>query len=655
MATDVGTMTSFERAEEALIKNLKGYETREQQKVLAEAIENAFVSRRHLLSEAPTGSGKTLSYLIPAIYSGKRVVCSTGTKALQDQIADVDLPFLSEHLDVPFSYAILKGRSNYACVNKMRDVDPGDFGDLAVVLKLAQENYSNPDFIGERGDFPEMTDKEWISIAADSDDCQSYKCNKTGECFAQKARSRAQASNIVVVNHALLFTDLAVKEMTGGFASLIGAYDFLVADEAHDIEQWATSALGSQFREMGIKMMCVEIRNFAHRGLIDIEPEVNRRCDAVIDATEALWAELEVGRIHAKHLGLSPDSEESQQDLWVNLANALVDLSQILIVAPSSIPADEQKRHERLKNRAAVMARRFTEVITASFDDVVRWVEEEKSRRGQDRKVIKTAPIFVAPYLREMLFVDVPSILVSATIAVDESFEYISKRLGVDEYDSLIVDSPFDYPNQAALYVPTHLPEPSYQNRDAWIERAMEEMETLINASQGRALVLFTSVRDMKDAFFTLRRKLPYTCMMQGDAPNKELMARFREDVSSVLFATKSFWTGIDISGEALSNLIISKLPFAVPNDPLNEARCEVIEREGGSPFREFVIPETTILLKQGTGRLIRRVDDRGLCAVLDPRLRTKGYGKVILRSLLDARQVTSLDEAAAFFTEEGS
>jgi ATP-dependent DNA helicase DinG len=451
------------------------------------------------------------------------------------------------------------------------------------------------------------------------------------------------------VNHALFFTDLMVKEMTGGFASLIGPYDIFIADESHALEQWATSALGSTFREVGLRVLLSEIRNFSHRALPEREDEVGELCTHASAAIEVLWAALPEDkgsvRIHESFL-------VEHGDDFVGVTNALFDIAQVFITPGSSIPADLQKQHERIKRRLASVQKRFSEVVTAGFSDAVRWVETETTRKGDKRKVIRFCPIFVAPYLRESLFTQTTAILVSATIAVGEKFDYIADRLGIDEYDSLIVDSPFDFQDQASLYVPTHLPEPSYRNRDVWIKVAIDEIETLITASRGRALVLFTSVRDMKDAFFALRSKIVYPVKMQGDAPNKELQVWFRDNVESVLFATKSFWTGVDFSGETLSCLIIAKLPFAVPNEPLQEARCEAIERDGGSAFKDFVIPETTILLKQGFGRAIRRVDDRAQIAILDSRLMLKSYGKTILRSLPDAKRVTNLDEAVIFFED---
>jgi ATP-dependent DNA helicase DinG len=637
---------NFAEAEVNLAASLPGYESRPQQQALAAAVEDAIANRTHLLAEAGCGTGKSLGYIIPAILSGKRVIVSTATKALQDQVANKDVPFLAEHLGAPFTFALLKGRSNYLCINKVATADPADVPALPRILALIEEVAGDPDFHGEREHLGfEVSDMEWMRIAADTEDCQAFGCKDNLACYAQRAKERAKAADLVVVNHALYLTDLMVLEMTGGAASLIGEHDVVIFDEAHEVEEYAANSLGSTFKEGGVRGLVTEVRNFGRRMVPAHQAHLDEVTAEVLTAMAALWEILEPGRIRQATLLEAGDE-------FVGFANALADLSDALMdstlleeVPTADLPRAKARR-ERLYRRAMSTTRRFHQVVTASFEDLVRWVE-----KSGDKTILKTAPVNVAPYLRDNLFGrgDVTAILASATLSVSGKFDYIAGRLGIDSFTSIDVGTPFDYATQAVLYVPTHLPDPG-KERAAWSNMAVTEMMDLIKASQGRALVLFTSVSEMRTAYDTLSSRLPYRCLMQGQGSNKALAEAFKEDTSSVLFATRSFMTGVDFQGDTCSLVIVNKMPFPVPTEPLTEARCEAIERAGGNSFAGYTVPVMTLVLKQAFGRLIRHREDTGVVAILDPRLQSKSYGKGIVRSLPEAPLVTDFAGIESFY-----
>ena len=646
---------NFVEAGEALARSLPGYESRPQQVRLATAVERALGEGHHFLGEAGCGTGKSLGYLIPAIVSGKRVIVSTATKALQDQIAGKDLPFLAEHLGVKFSYALLKGRTNYACRAKMTDVDaqveaPG----LAAMTAFAEDKGADPAFLGERDDFPQVDDATWRKATTSSEECPGKSDCPFGDvCFAEKAKAKAKASDVVVVNHALFLTDLKIKTETGGEASMLDAYDAVIFDEAHEIEEYAGGVYGSQFTEGGVRNLCGEVKNFARRHLNDDE-KVQRINDVVAEvetSMAALWRVLKPGTIREAVLLEAADE-------FIDFTNALGDLNDalkardLLEKVPSAGYDRARDKKNRLQKKTRAQYDRFQVIVTGRFEDYVRWVEDETTGRGMTRRVIRVAPVSVAEILREQLFeseIPVTAILASATLSVGGKFDYIAGRLGVTSFESDDVGTPFDYATQSALYVPKHLPDPG-KEREAWASMAVFEMGELVKASNGRALLLFTSTKAMKDAYEMLAPRLPYTCLMQGQAPNKALAQRFAEDTHSVLFATRSFMTGVDFQGETCSLVVVDKLPFPVPTEPLTEARCNAIKAQGGSDFSGYTVPVMTLVLKQAFGRLIRHKSDTGVVAILDPRLVTKGYGRGILNSLPPAKRLTEISEVQEFF-----
>lgn len=641
--TDIPSVpASFEDAEAVLASALPGYESRPQQRSLAIAIERAMDNGTHLIAEAGCGTGKSFATAIPAILSGKRVVMSTATKALQNQIADKDLPFLAEHLGVDFTFALLKGRSNYLCQAQLL----ADEAETVVAIDRIRSRAADLDFDGERDSLGfAVEDREWRTLTVSSEECPGRKtCPYGDECFAEEAKRRALHADIVVVNHALLLTDLMIKEVTGGAGSMLGDYDFAVIDEAHELEEYAVNVFSQRYTEGGMRAYATEVKNFANAHL-DPDSQLPYLADDLSAATNELWSVLTDGRLKVAQI-------LENADQWVEMANVLTAMADVFEETPGPL-TDSNKirgRFEILASRARRYATNFVDIVASAEDEVVRWVETEKTHRGQDRKTIKSAPVSIAPVLNQVLFSHTPSALVSATMAVAGEFDYIAGRLGVEDFDSLDVGSPFDFETQARLYIPTHLPEPSGSTREAWANLAIQEMLDLVRATEGRALLLFTSVSQMRRAYDMMAHRLDFTCYMQGQAPNRDLAAMFKEDTHSVLFATRSFFTGVDFPGETLSLVIIDKLPFPVPTEPLFEARCEKIEADGGNSFSDYTIPVMSLVLAQGFGRLIRTREDRGVVAILDPRLETKGYARKILRSLPDSPRIHSVSDVQEFF-----
>jgi ATP-dependent DNA helicase DinG len=648
-------VTTYDQAQDALAAALPYYEKRDPQDTLAHAIE-AHLARtaphKDLLAEAGTGTGKSLAYLIPAILSGKRVIVSTATKALQDQIANTDLPLLEEHLGVPFTWAILKGRSNYLCRAQWNGRVAQENPDLMRRVKTVVDAHANDEnFFAEREEFI-LEAREWAQLTISSQDCPGKKSCPFGEtCFSEAAKARAQQANVVVVNHALLLLDLWLRETTGGAAQVLGDYDAVVIDECHELEEWATSTWEQTFKAQSLVGLGADIRSFCLRrtgSAKTLGERVVRVLPEFTDAVNVLFEKLpEDVRLVANDIVAIGEEIVRAVELLEEIDTTL-----------AAVPVDGADRKglgqkNTLLSRVRNAKSGLTGLVTASFEDVVRWVDTDVY--GKDRiktKVLHSAPINVAPVLDELLFSQdgVVSILVSATVTVDGKFDYIAGRVGLSDYAGLDVGTPFDYQKQAVLYIPDHLPEPSGKTASEWQSRSVAEIADLVKHSRGRALILFTSKSQMQRAYDALAPRLPYTCLVQGAQSNKELAAAFMSDESSVLFATKSFFTGVNFRGSACSLVVIDKLTFDVPTTPVFAARCEAVERAGGNAFSGYSVPKMALVLKQGFGRLIRHSTDVGVVAILDRRVTSKGYGKQIVRSLPDCPLVREPGAVEAFY-----
>lgn len=653
---------SFVEAEAALAASLPAYESRPQQRDFAEAIERALGDQRHLLAEAGCGTGKSLGYLIPAILSGQRVVISTATRALQDQVVQKDLPFLAEHLGVPFTFAVLKGRSNYACHAKMTAASTETVPALAEIMRRAEEGAADwfgdgvaPGHLGERDVFGSLVenDAQWRALTSSTDECPGKKeCPFSDQCFAEKAKAKAAAAQIVVVNHALYFTDLLVREMTGGMVSMLGQHDLVIFDEAHEVEDYATSMLGTRFTVGTFVSLASQARNYGHKvnddKLVQLAEEMSNAAHALFNILPTDTKD----RRRPRRV-FSKDMVEIGDEI-VRVIVALNDMATSLRYYFSNAQTDaEGSRVGAILRRTTSARGRLQQIVTDDWDTVVRWVEVEADKRnGDERKVLCATMIHLGNYLSEHLWATTQGILVSATLSTDGNFDYVAGRLGLTDFESVDVGTPFDFGEQALLYVPRDLVEPGAKTREQWEHDVIDEIERLVMASDGRALLLFTSRKQMNATHAALASKLPYTVLKQGDLPNGALVERFKEDTHSVLFAVKSFFTGVDVQGESLSLVVIDKLPFPTPDEPVIQARVDQIEDGGGNGFRDFTIPFMSLTLKQGFGRLVRHRNDTGVVAILDSRLVNKGYGKRILRSLPPAGFCDEPADVEGFFKE---
>lgn len=639
------TAMTFDQAEARLAETLPGYESREPQQRLARSVEESLADGVHLFAQAGTGTGKSLATLIPAILSGKTVAVSTATKALQDQLTGKDLPFLTEHLGVDFTWAVLKGRSNYLCLNAL-----GDFDDAAKTSEIwefikADEKDGEPTFDGLRENLPvEVTEGDWRNLTVSGEDCIGKECPFYKSCFATKAKQRAQAAQVIVVNHALLANDLNLKSFG---ASMLPVLDAVIVDEAHEFESYVGSALGSRFTEFTVKDIEARVRGFVKRYGIEADEVLSTSLSAVVDF-KALFEVLEAGRIRQATIAEHADS-------WERAGMAITDMAEaVSTIGLGTVSSDKYEKAKRsldiLIKRVWNAQKAFVETllhVDAGGTDIVVWVEEERLRRGGTRLTLQARPLRVDGFLRDNLFAETTTIAVSATIAPGGNFGYIAGRLGCDTYRSLDVGTPFDYQTQARVFIPD-LPNPSKERRQ-WEALVPGTVRDLILASGGGALVLFTSYRQMKAVYEAVNFQVPMECRMQGDATNPALVAWLKEDPTRVLFATRSFMTGVDIQGEALRLVIVDKMPFAVPTDPMVEANIEAIERTGGNAFSDYSIPEMSLVLQQAHGRLIRHRDDTGVFALLDPRATKANWGRKAMAGVPDSPTVSTVEEVADF------
>jgi ATP-dependent DNA helicase DinG len=643
------TPRTFLEAEAVLAEALPGYEPRPAQQRLAHLIEQGIAEGRHVVAQAGTGTGKSLATLIPAVLSGRKVVVSTATKALQDQVAYKDLPFLREHLGVDFTYAILKGRSNYLCYAALAEAEATAPSEQ--VVSIRSRAASDEVTEGQRADFPGVDDATWQKVTVSSANCVGSDCPfaKDGSCFSEKAKQKANDSQVVVTNHALLLIDAVLSNVTGGKANLLGSYDFLIIDEAHEIEEYATSALGSELSLGTVTTLAAQVSN-----LVGNAARHTPTLGSAIRLAEELFATLPIQRIRFADV-LNTDADDVVPvgcgETLFALAQALGTVyAEVCKVRPGGQSKSEKARWDAVLRRLDNASRNFADVLVADWGALVRWTESVGSERNE-RTIIKTAPVEVGPFLRTLIWDETPTVFVSATLSVGGDFAYFTERVGISDYLHLDVGTPFDYPEQALLYVPANIPEPGGRTKADWDAIAPELIGELIRTSGGGALVLFTSRTALNRTYDLLADALPFPVRRQGDAPNQELATWLRDNTDNgVLFATRSFFTGVDIPGDNLRLVIVDKLPFPVPTEPVVEARCEAIEARGGNSFRDFTVPVMTLPLQQAFGRLIRHTGDRGVVAILDPRLVTKPYGKRIVRSLPEAPVTHDFADVAGFF-----
>ena len=655
-----------------LSKLLDGYEDRPGQLLMAEAVEEALAGERPLFVEAGTGTGKTLAYLVPAILSGKKIIVSTATKALQEQIFTKDLPLvqgiLAKH-GVRFRAALMKGLSNYLCKRRFGELVGGPEAAridrdrvLARISTWARETAT-----GDRAELANVAEdaEGWREVQSSSDTRIGAECEHYDECFVTGMRRDAEASEIVVVNHHLFFADLALRRSRAGeYASAIPNYDAVIFDEAHQIEEIATDFFGVRVsssrvdalvRDARRSLMAVGLLNALGAG-----GEGRPLLELVSEASTRFFAALSGG---ARGGGGAPDARRvlSEADLGDEVKAAHAKLDACLDALASYASAND--RHESV----ALIARRARE-LSDDLRDVVRGTlttpDGEISSRVawldvRERSVsLGASPVDLGPTLRTALFDRVPGVIcTSATLATSSanavpSFHFSKARLGAPpETRELVVPSPFDVQARAALYLPRDLPEPS----DPAFERAaVERIVELVEITAGGAFVLCTSTRAMRSFHRALQGRVKHPVLVQGEMPKHLLLSKFRAAGDAILVATMSFWEGVDVPGHALRLVILDKIPFAVPTEPVVAARCAQIEREGGNPFAQYSVPVAAITLKQGFGRLLRTKKDAGIVALLDRRILTKGYGKTLLASLPPATRVYALEDVLAFWQRIG-
>jgi ATP-dependent DNA helicase DinG len=621
---------------------------------MAEAIEQAFAARKHLLVEAGTGTGKTLAYLLPAIRTGKRVIVSTGTKNLQEQLFFKDIPLLEKALfpngDGELRVCYMKGRNNYLCRQKLYDLK-----NQPILTELAEidqyraiAEWEQSTVTGDRAEISGLPEASalWHKIDARADTCTGQKCPQFKRCFITEMRRRALESDLVIVNHHLFFADLSIKRAAEDApdAGVLPEAGIVIFDEAHELEDIAGTYFG------------VSVGNFRFDELArDIETTLRQRKTLPAPVIQACANLRERSQFF---FGLIPAGEgrfefknrreflEENGDEYISLLNAL----QRTIGALQTMPEKPEEVFQ-FTRRAEELKVQLSFILESTDKNTVFWIERRglsRSRSGSRWVSLQATPIDVSQLLRQALFENLESVvLTSATLAVSGGFEYIQKRLGLDYARALIVPSHFDYSRQALLYVPQELPDP---RSDQFAPRAAEVIRRVLGITHGRAFCLFTSYSQMQDLYERLLGELEYPMLIQGSAPRNALLAEFRSTPNSVLFATSSFWQGVDVQGEQLSCVIIDRLPFAVPNDPVVAARIAAISAEGRNAFMEYQVPSAVIALKQGFGRLIRSLNDRGVLVLLDNRIYRQRYGRIFLESLPKYATAKGLDDLARFF-----
>jgi ATP-dependent DNA helicase DinG len=652
------------------------YEHRPGQIQMAEAVLRAFEERRHLVVEAGTGTGKTLAYLVPAIAAatarGGRVVISTGTKNLQEQLMEKDIPFLQRVLPKKFTAAYMKGRSNYLCLQRVKRAETTPILDGLDDIDYFDEvrRWSRDSTTGDRAELTEMPENLsfWRHIDARSEICTGQKCPDYDACYITRMRQRASDADIIIVNHHLFFADLALRG--GEYGQVIPDYSAVIFDEAHQVEDVAAEYFGSQVSNYQVEDM---LRDMQTLPVTDagLNRELTRAANRVARFAEAFW--MGFARGERAEEGRSPivpgTFARKGRDGLVEatpLGESYLSLDGALARLETTLDVIKEKPPEVDNLLRRVRETRFNLEFIVAGDDrrYVYWVE----RRGRGL-FLRASPIDVSTLLQDKLFERVETVvLTSATLASAGGFDFIRRRLGLaasvededegdavanssaSKTDELVAASGYNYEEQAVLYLPPRMPEP---RSPQWTARAAEEVINILNVSRGRAFVLSTSLSGMRALYERVAPEVEFPCFVQGSMAKAGLLERFRSTPHAVLFATASFWQGVDVRGEQLSCVVIDKLPFAVPTDPVVAARQRFVEEQGGSSFYEYSVPQAIITLKQGLGRLIRSTTDHGLLAVLDPRLRTAAYGRLFIASLPPCRITSSLAEAAAVFESD--
>jgi ATP-dependent DNA helicase DinG len=652
-----------------LAKSSLQFEYRPGQYAMAKAVEDSFADKRHLIVEAGTGTGKTLAYLLPALRRAReqkqRIIISTGTKNLQEQLYFKDIPFL-ESLLGPLKVCYMKGRANYVCKQKLyalRD-SPLLHGLDEISQFHAILQWERTTETGDRAEVNALPESSqlWGKLDARSEVCLGQTCPNWEQCFITSMRRKALESDIVIVNHHLFFADLSIKQQAAGApdAGILPEAAAVIFDEAHELEDVASQYFGvalsnARFDELARDTDAMLRAKGASSSAIESATQTIR------ERSKLFFASLPAGPSDLGRLEFVDrmDFLEARGDAYLGAENALQRLEGELE------RLREVEEAAGLRKRAADIRHHMKFLLESTDPNTVFWIERRamggvrNAARGGAPPAFSThlqaTPIDVSTLLAETLFAHYPNVvLTSATLTVagaegKPSFEHLRKRLGVPFPKELVVPSHFDYATQALLYLPPHMPPP----RDPqFVVQATEKIRRVLEITRGRAFCLFTSHAQMRELYERLLMQVPFPLIMQGSAPRHVLLQQFRETPNAVLFGTSSFWQGIDVQGEQLSCVIVDKLPFAVPSDPIMKARTDAITAAGGNAFNDLQVPQAVIALKQGFGRLIRSLTDRGVLMLLDPRIRTTRYGATFLESLPPYRRTDDIGEVERFFAE---
>jgi ATP-dependent DNA helicase DinG len=623
-------------ADGVFAREVPGFAPRESQQVMARAVAEAIADRHTLIAEAGTGTGKTFAYLVPALLSGKRVIVSTGTKTLQDQLFHRDLPRVRQVTGARLKASLLKGRANYLCLYRLDQASrDGRFPSREQVGQLQLlRAWSARTTSGDRGEFAEVPEDSplWPRVTSTTENCLGADCPMFNECFVVKARRAAQEADVVVVNHHLLFADLAIKQE--GFGEILPGANAFILDEAHQIPD-----LAGQFFSV----------SFTARQVQELVGDAEAECGTVTGAFGVLRESLDALPSALRRVRLALDKLPQRgafnaiEDDRFTLGE-LRELQTALGKATEAIggQAERSRGMMNLHERAEGMVQRLDQVLDGTAHNWVHWYEV--SAQGF---ALHATPLDLAPPLRALREQSLAAwIFTSATLSIAGDFRHYSRQLGLDDPVTLALPSPFDYERQALTYIPRGLPDP---NAPDYTDRVIAAARPVLDASRGRAFLLFTSHRALRRAA-ELLSNLPYPLFVQGTAPRHQLLTDFRASGNGVLLGAASFWEGVDVAGDALSCVIIDKLPFAAPDDPVLEARLAAMREAGGNPFVQWQVPTAVIALKQGAGRLIRDVNDRGVLVLCDPRLVTRPYGKLFLKSLPPTPITRELGDIGEFF-----
>ncbi len=656
------------------------YEFRRGQLQMAQAVEQALEEKRHLIVEAGTGTGKTLAYLMPVIRSGKRVIISTGTKNLQEQLFYKDVPFLEQALygagekqvSRParndketagrLSVCYMKGRNNYLCRKKLYDLtdQPVLSGLEEIEQYRAIGAWEKTTGTGDRAELAELPEASllWHKLDARADACIGQKCSEWERCFITEMRRKAMESDIIIVNHHLFFADLAIKLQADGApdAGILPDAAAVVFDEAHELEDVAGNYFGISVSNLRMDELARDVENsLQHHRMLSAS--LSGALGSLRERSQFFFSLLPPGD--------GRFAFDTRREFLEENGDEFVALNQALTRLAGELEGLPQKPEEvfNFARRAQEIQVQLGFAMESEDRNTVFWIERrggrwgsrggsnttaEGSARGKQNVFLQATPIDVGPILRECLWSKLEcAVLTSATLAVGGGFEYIRQRLGLEHARESVLPSHFDYESQALLYVPPDLPDPRTPQFTA---RAAERIRRLLEITRGRAFVLFTSYAQMNDIYQRLLGEVEFPILRQGDAPKSALLEEFRSTPNAVLFATSSFWQGVDVQGEQLSCVIIDRLPFAVPSDPVVAARVKAIDADGGNAFFQYQVPAAVITLKQGFGRLIRSLHDRGLLVLLDNRILKKQYGRVFIESLPSYKKTTEMRVVEEFF-----